>query len=238
MVNILIADDNLDFSKNLINEISESINIKICKICTNGKEVLKVVKNSNIDIIVLDVMMPIMNGIEVLNELLKETGEQYKNSIIMISGDNCFISQVINNPLVYDFIIKGTRQEKIIYCIKKLVEIKDIKCIKSSIIKELESIGYDLRYKGTIYLTEVILQEYINREEMLDNLQKDIYPIISKIYRKSINNIKCNINNATELMYCKCSINKMQEYFGFHEDIKPTIKTVVNTVLNKIYNGK
>lgn len=197
MVNILIADDNLDFSKNLINEISESINIKICKICTNGKEVLEVVKNCNIDIIILDVMMPIMNGIEVLNELLKYKSEQYKNSIIIISSDNYFISQVINNPLVYD-----------------------------------------LKYKGTTYLTEVILQEYINREKMLDNLQKDIYPIISKIYHKSINNIKCNINNATELMYCKCSMNKMQEYFGFHEDVKPTIKVVVNTVLNKICNKK
>lgn len=69
---------------------------------------------------------------------------------------------------------------------------------------------------------------------MIDNLQRDIYPLISKVYNKTINNIKCNINNATESMYYRCESKILREYFKFHDDTKPTAKTVIYTILNKI----
>lgn len=69
MVNTLIVDDNLDFSKQLINNISESMDIRICKICTNGNEALEILKNSEIDIIILDMIMPDCDGIELLKRL-------------------------------------------------------------------------------------------------------------------------------------------------------------------------
>ncbi|MCI8548830.1 MAG: response regulator [Bacilli bacterium] len=234
MVNALIVDDNLDFSKQLINNISESMDVRICKICTNGNEVLEILKNSEIDIIILDMIMPDCDGIEVLKRLTNSQKEKYKNSIIAISGDNSFISQLVNNPLVYDFIIKGIRKEEMIYRIKRLIDYKNIEVKKKAIINELDSIGYDLGYKGTLYLIEAILQMYIKGELTIDNLQKDIYPIISKIYHKTVNNVKCNINNATEAMYYRCDSQKLKEYFNFYDDIKPTTKTVIYTVLKNI----
>lgn len=69
---------------------------------------------------------------------------------------------------------------------------------------------------------------------MINNLQKDIYPIIASIYNTSVHNVKCNINNATEAMYYKCDATVLKEYFKFFDDNKPTTKTVIYTVLNKI----
>lgn len=234
MVNTLIVDDNLDFSKQLINNISESMDIRICKICTNGNEALEILKNSEIDIIILDMIMPDCDGIELLKRLTNLQKEKYKNSIIAISGYNSFFSQLVDNPLVYDFIMKGIRKEEMIYRIKRLIDYKNIENKKRMIIDELESIGYDIGYKGTLYLIEAILQIYIRGELMIDNLQKDIYPTISKIYHKTINNIKCNINNATEAMYYKFDSQKLKSYFNFYDDIKPTTKTVIYTVLKNI----
>lgn len=75
---------------------------------------------------------------------------------------------------------------------------------------------------------------YDRKDNMTCNLQKDIYPIIAKIFNKTPHNIKCNINNATESMYYNCDINVLKEYFYFTDDRKPTTKTVIYTVLNKI----
>lgn len=75
---------------------------------------------------------------------------------------------------------------------------------------------------------------YQKQKFFIDNLQRDIYPIVAKTYHKTINNIKCNINNATEAMYYKCEARFLKEYFSFYDDRKPTTKTVVYTVLNKI----
>lgn len=234
MVNTLIVDDNLNFSMQLINDISEIMDIKICKICTNGNEALEILKNTEIDVIILDIIMPVCDGIEVLNILTNLQKEKYNSSIIVISGDNSYIPQLRDNPLVYDFITKGTCKEEMIHKIKKLIDKKNSEDKKKKIISELKNIGYDMRYKGTLYLIEVIFQVYLNSELLIDNLQKDVYPILSKIYHKTINNIKCNINNATEAMYYNCDSKKLKEYFNFYDDVKPTTKTVIYTILNKI----
>ena len=86
MINILIADDNLIFSKNLINNILSNQNVKICRLCTNGEEVLNTLIEEEIDVILLDIFMPICNGLEVLDKLSDSQREKYEKSIIVISA--------------------------------------------------------------------------------------------------------------------------------------------------------
>jgi hypothetical protein len=94
--------------------------------------------------------------------------------------------------------------------------------------------SWEISQENKMVYINVILEMFEKKEYITCNLQKDIYPIISKIFHKSAHNIKCNINNATEAMYYNCNISTLKEYFGFYEDIKPTVKTVIYTVLNKI----
>lgn len=178
--------------------------------------------------------MPICNGIDVLNALSNQGNSKYNNSIIVISGEISFLQQLVNNPFVYDYILKGISNDKVLKQVNKLIESKDILLQRAKIANELKKIGYDINYKGTIYLIDAIFQMYLHKENLIDNLQRDIYPIISKKYNKTVHNIKCNITNATELMYYKCDINTLKEYFNFYDDTKPTTKTVIYTVLNKI----
>lgn len=105
---------------------------------------------------------------------------------------------------------------------------------KSRIINELKKIGYNVNYKGTLYLVNTILELYLNKDIYADNLERTIYPIVAKMFNKTPHNIKCNINNATESMYYNCDANTLKEYFSFFDDRKPTTKTVIYTVLNKI----
>lgn len=234
MVNILIAEDNFKFSKNLINNILSKQNVKICKLCTNGKEVLNTLNNEEIDVILLDIFMPICNGLEILDKLSDNQRKKFEKSIIVISGESKFIPKLIDNPLIFDYIIKGTEINNIIEKISKLIESKNIETKKNLIVNELKKIGYNTNYKGTVYLANTILELYFNKDAYTDNLERTIYPIIAKMFNKTPHNIKCNINNATEAMYYNCDINVLKEYFCFVDDKKPTTKTVIYTILNKI----
>lgn len=69
-------------------------------------------------------------------------------------------------------------------------------------------------------------------EELLDNLEANVYKIIAYKNNKTINNIKTNIIKATSLAYICQKENKINEYFGF--EIKPTPKVVISTVIQKI----
>ena len=72
MLNILIADDNIYYARALMNIINgeSNNNIKVSHIAIDGQETINIIKNYPIDIILLDLNMPIYNGMQILKVLL------------------------------------------------------------------------------------------------------------------------------------------------------------------------
>lgn len=238
MINILLADDNIYFSKKLMNMVNKINTIaRVVYLATEGKEVLEYISNKDVDIIVLDLKMPIIDGIDILEKLEKK--EKYKNSIIVISNYIEMMKKIVNNQAVYGCISKGTSMERIIEKINEIVEYKknakNDKMINKRIEKEIQHLGYNMTHNGTIYLFEAI-KLLANNQELVEtnNLNKDIYPILAKKYNKTVHNIKCNINKATEYMYYECEDRVIKEYFRFQDNKKPTPKLIISTIYSKI----
>lgn len=232
MVNMLICVRDISEVKELFNEIiSVNKNIRIDKIATTQEEVIKAFNNNKIDVILLESSF-IKQGI--LNKISEYLSEKFKDSIMVITNNFKEIQDIIKNEMIFDYIIKGSSKNEMLYKINRMIEGRNSEEKKKSILNELKYIGYNVEYVGTNYLAETILQMYINKDLMLDNLQRDIYPIVSKKYNKSVHNIKCNITRATDCMYYECDSERLKDYFGFYDDTKPTAKTVVFTILNKI----
>lgn len=106
--------------------------------------------------------------------------------------------------------------------------------IEKKIINELLYLGYNFSYKGTTYLLESIKFIALHPYQNTDKLEKNVYPIIANLYKDTVHNVKSNINRANNAMYYECKIEKMKEYFWLDRDIKPKVKFVINTILNKI----
>ncbi len=83
-VNILLVDDNLDLLKLMKQILSRTYHIHTA---TNGIEALEQVKSSDIDVIVSDVMMPEMDGIE-LCKTLKGDLETSHIAVILLTAKN------------------------------------------------------------------------------------------------------------------------------------------------------
>lgn len=239
MYNMLIIDDNIFFVKKLVNIIGNSIkNIRIYSIATNGFEARTMLQKKDIDIVLLDLKMPNINGLEILNSFSEEQKEQYKSSIILVSGELELILKARNNSTVYGYITKTSNISNLIDKLNDIIEeknkdIKEKELVKQ-IVNEVQFLGYNLSYKGTTYLIETIIYMKKNMNNSYENLSKSIYPILAKKYKKSITNIKCNISKATDIMYYECERNKLNEYFKFNSDCKPKPKLVINTIANKI----
>lgn len=240
MVNILIADDNIYYAKTLMNIINNDINedIKVTHIAVDGKETLDILQNNKIDIVLLDLKMPIYDGLYILNILKEKQIYKYEQSIIVISGESEMIYKMKNYQYVYCILDKLCSISNITDKIKELVkykkEVKEELNVKNKIIRQLQYLNYNLSHKGTQYLIEAILIIYNKKEYDIFNLQEDIYPIIAKRYGKSIYNVKCDINKANDYMYKICKKERIRKYFKFFDGSKPTVKNVIYTILNKI----
>lgn len=238
MCTILIADDNIYFATNLMNFINKNNNnVRVCNISCDGKSTLEILNTyDNIDVALLDFKMPIYNADEILQKIHNK--DRYLKSFIIISGEFESAKKLYNNEMVFDIINKLSNASTIMSKINELIISKENestkKNIKKKIINELLYLGYDISHKGTNYLIEVINYIQNNPNKCLDNLKADVYPVIAAYHNESIHNIKCYINRETTEMYLKCDSFKLQNYFAYAEDTKPNVKTIINTIINKI----
>lgn len=251
MLELLVVDDNMYFSKTLINNVVQNNpNLRLCMIATDGQEALDIISKRKLDIILLDLKLPVCSGLEVLDILEKNNKEIYNNSIIVISGETDMISEVVNNPLVYDYLIKGIGMEKVVETINNLCKEKEMEIltlnkkrktamlIKKQIYQELSKIGYNVHYNGTKYLMETIYYLYCKKSHGTYKLEKEVYPIIAKKYSRNINTIKSDIIKATKKINYDNRENELKKYFSYFLDNKIKPKLVINTVLNKIAHKK
>jgi DNA-binding NarL/FixJ family response regulator len=72
-IRIVVVDDHALFRAGLISLLSQMPEIEVVGEGGNGKEALEIVIRTQVDIILLDVNMPIMNGVEAVKALRKIT---------------------------------------------------------------------------------------------------------------------------------------------------------------------
>ena len=241
MYNILIVEDNIALLHSLINVISQELpNVRINCISSTGKETLTILKNHSIDIIILDLTLnDDVTGFDIINYIDSNNLVQYKNSIIIYTGNLQSLSILRNNPYVYTYISKINGMEILIKNINELI----IKCKKNlnkqnileKIINELKLLHFNFSYNGTKYFLECIYEIYLTSDYNNINLKGNIYPIIAKRYNKSVNNIKSNITQSYIRMCNSCSISYLEKYTNLYLGKEhPKIKDLIQCILRKL----
>lgn len=239
MINILIIEDDFFQLQNLANYVSSQIsNVKIYNLLSNGEDALDILLSNKIDVILLDLKLPKMSGIDIINFISEHKIEKYKQSIIIITGELNLLNQIISNPYVFTYVCKGNGLPPVVAAINNWInsisENQKIIDIKHKIIKILNYLDYNFSHLGTQYLCDVIYELYTRKETLSINLTKNIYPLIATKYKTSINNIKTNITQSCISMYYNCEEQKLKNFFGYNVIEKPTVKEIIVTILNKI----
>lgn len=179
--NILIADDNMEIIKILKPYIEkEGFNVIFA---LDGEEALLKFKHYNPQLILLDIMMPLMDGIEVCNRIRKESN----TPIIMITAKSEDADKILGlNSGADDYIVKPFSPGEVVARIKAILRrITPIENNKLSVIKysalELDINNYSVKLDG-VYMNltkkeiEVLWMlasspnNIIKRDDLLDNV--------------------------------------------------------------------
>lgn len=109
----------------------------------------------------------------------------------------------------------------------------DDKKTKEFISNELSKFNFRKYTKGFRYLNEAIYV-CIKDVDAIENLHKNVFPVIAKKYKeKSPLNVKWCIEQCLKTMYNNTEENKICKYFNIEENIKPSLKCIIYTVLCK-----
>lgn len=239
MLNMLIIDDEISCIKKLISYIFKNEeNVRLLDIASNGIEALEILDKNKADIILLDLKMSKMNGINLIEKLERQKLKIYEKSIIVITAEDVMLQKIIKSPLIYSYQLKPIEQDNLLKDINDIVREKSLieknEKLDKKIVSELKYLNYNLTHLGTQYLKECIKIDFLKYEGEAENLSKQIYPIIAKKYKKKVFSIKNNIIKATSYMYNECKIEILMKYFGYDIDYKPTPKTVIKAIVRKL----
>ena len=72
-LSILVADDNIDFAQNLTSYIEREEEMEVIGIAKDGVEAVDMIKNAKPDVAIIDVIMPQLDGLGVLERVNEST---------------------------------------------------------------------------------------------------------------------------------------------------------------------
>lgn len=116
IISIIIADDHVIFRKGLRTVLNEIPFVKVIAEASNGNELLRIMKTKATDIILMDIRMPGMDGVEATKKVL----EKYPNTSVIcltMHEEISYFNKVINVG-AKGFLLKKTNKEQLENAIK------------------------------------------------------------------------------------------------------------------------
>lgn len=225
MVRVLIAEDNMPLSVHLSNIINSTEDAHVISINSNGLEAYKSIKTLNPEIVVLDLSLPDMMGMEIVKKI--EMDEEIKSQIIVYSGYPEYISQLIGYKCVVGFFQKGTMcDEQLGLEVQKIAKEIGNDIIEEKVTDILFRVGFKSSYIGTNLLRDAVVISIKKNEEKLNVL----YEIVGRKNDKRPHTIKGDIQGAIDSMWKHCNREKVRKYFRLGENENPSQKDIISII--------
>ena len=242
-IKVLIAEDSLDFA-NIAKEHLEMQGIDVIGVASNGLEALEMIETLNPDVLILDVIMPKLDGLSVLEKL----NDMNKNiNIIMMSaiGQEKITSKAISLGVDYFFLKPldlDALSDRVLECVEnnsfyftkspKMESIKnnnfklhttntpfitssnDENSLDTKITNIIHEIGIPAHIKGYLYLREGI-KLVVNDVNILGAVTKELYPNIAKTYNTTSSRVERAIRHAIEICWNRGKTQLSESLFGY-----------------------
>ena len=123
MLKVMLVDDEPYTLQGLQVIIDwESGGFEIAAVCSNGKEALKYLSENEVDLIISDIRMPEMNGLELLETVKKEKISDAEFVLLTGYDDFAYTQRAIRNGCL-DYILKPVIEEELIAVLRKVANL-------------------------------------------------------------------------------------------------------------------
>ena len=230
-IRILLADANPDFSKLLADTLAAERDLELVGTAADGPEALAMLRQLRPDALLLDLVLPRLDGLEVLRRL-PETG--CSCPVIVLSG-------FMNGKVVSDcaalgasyFMPKPCDPAALLQRIRQLGSSQSetslgdgIDCssaaqasrreadLEATVTEIIHEIGVLAHIKGYQYLREAIILT-IQDMDVINAVTKVLYPEVAKRFDTTPSRVERAIRHAIEVAWDRGDIEVLQKYFGY-----------------------
>ncbi|HET7657367.1 MAG TPA: sporulation transcription factor Spo0A [Bacillales bacterium] len=253
-IKVCLADDNQELVNLVEDFLSNQDDMEVIGTAYNGQDCLAIVEEKKPDVLVLDIIMPHLDGLAVL-EKLRDYPEDFHPKVIMLTafGQEDVTKKAVSLGVSY-FILKPFDLENLASNIRqvsgksKSILHRPSSMASSSINRDkphdlnanitsiIHEIGVPAHIKGYMYLREAISMVY-NDIELLGSITKVLYPDIAKKYKTTSSRVERAIRHAIEVAWSRGNYDSISSLFGYTVSMskaKPTNSEFIAMVADKL----
>ena len=242
-ITILIADDNRDFAETLVNHLSKEKDMEVIAIARDGKEACEKAIELKPDVMLLDVIMPYLDGLGVLEKLMAANLEKMPTCIMLSAVGQTKITQkaiglgaeyYVVKPFDIEVLINRIRDIKnykptpnatteSCYMVKetkaKYIELNELdkknqENLEALVTNVIHEIGVPAHIKGYQYLREAIMM-VVRDIEVINQITKQLYPDIAEKYKTTPSRVERAIRHAIEVAWSRGKNDAVESIFGY-----------------------
>ena len=262
-ITILVADDNVEFATTLTGYLEKEDDMEVIGMARDGNEAYEMIQGTHPDIVILDVIMPHLDGLGVL-EKLRDSSMTKKPLCIMFSavGQDKITQKAIELGAQY-YVVKPFDIKLLIKRIKEVkyyqpaqlknnfVGGREIKAqyidiapenkknednLEALVTNLIHEVGVPAHIKGYQYLREAIMM-VVNDIEVINQITKQLYPQIAQKYKTTPSRVERAIRHAIEVAWGRGQTDAVENIFGYTVSAskgKPTNSEFIAMIADKL----
>ena len=237
-ISILIADDNAEFCKSLAGYIEKQEELEVIGIAKDGLEAVEMITNVEPDVVLLDVIMPHLDGLGVL-EKINELSKKPVSVMLSAVGQEKITQKAIGLGAQY-YVVKPFDIELLIRRIKELIYYKGSKTntfvsreqrqqyieiegsekneenLEAQVTNIIHEVGVPAHIKGYQYLREAIIM-VVKDIDVINQITKSLYPQIAKKFETTPSRVERAIRHAIEVAWGRGQQEAVENIFGINK---------------------
>lgn len=241
---VLICDDDAEALSNMVEILRSMIEFEIVLVTQSGEEAVNYINNNQVDILVLDILMPKLDGFEIMQKIDKRVKEELKILALTPIGNDNYVENIYRYGANYimvkpiDISVFAKRMKDIA---KQIVHTTPFNYATNSIhnyekfdnrmqtnyaINKYKHFSIDEKL-ANIFISVGIpahikgyqflreaIKLTINNPDIINSITKKLYPSIAGIYDTSASKVERAIRHAIEVAWNRGKIENINDLFG------------------------
>ncbi len=244
---LMIVDDNRDFCEILKEYFEGQEDCLVTAVAHNGLQALEFLSQDMPDVMILDLIMPHLDGIGVLEKLALEYEVRPKVIILTAFGQEAMTKRAVELGANY-YILKPFDLEVLGNRVRQLANNQSgpvrllqpkMRNLDVEVTNLIHQMGVPAHVRGYQYLRDAIIL-VIGEMSLLGAVTKELYPMIAEKYNTTPSRVERAIRHAIELAWDRGNVELMNKFFGYTIDVergKPTNSEFIAMVADRLRVG-
>ena len=255
-LNVAVADDNEKMVEVLGQIIEEDKDLELVGKAHNGEEICKIIREKEPDVVVLDIIMPKMDGLAVMEQFVHSSNLKKIPAFIVVSavgkeritedafslGADYYVLKPFDNRMLLNRIkhVRSIGEKKYREINRQPAKQEESSValgnLETDVTNIIHEIGVPAHIKGYHYLRDAIIFS-VNDMEMLNSITKNLYPTIAKKHQTTSSRVERAIRHAIEVAWSRGKMDTIDALFGYTVSTgkgKPTNSEFIALIADKI----